>query len=45
MRHNGLLHIVHVEVRMEVTEAMDELQRLLVGGSAVGLEHGRHEER
>jgi hypothetical protein len=35
--------IVQVEVRMEVTEVMDELQRLL-GGSAVGLEHDWHED-
>jgi hypothetical protein len=33
--------IVQVEVRVEVTEVMGELQRLL-GGSAIGLEYGWH---
>jgi hypothetical protein len=32
-----------MEVRVEVTEVMDELQRLL-GGSAIGLEYGWHED-
>jgi hypothetical protein len=35
--------IVQVEVRVEVTEVMDELQRLL-GGGAIGLEYGWHED-
>ena len=35
---------MQVEVRKEVTEVMDELQRLLLGGSAVGLENGWHED-
>ena len=34
--------IVQVEVRVEVAKVMDELQRLL-GGSAIGLKHGWHE--
>ena len=36
--------IVHVGVGVEVTEVMDELQRLL-GGGTVGHEHGRHEDK
>ena len=36
--------IVQAEVRVEVTEVMDELQRLL-GGSAIGLEYGWHEDK
>ena len=35
--------IVQVEVRVEVTEVMDELQRLL-GGSSIGLKYGWHED-
>ena len=36
--------IVQVEVLVEVTEVMDELQRLL-GGSAIGLKYGWHEDK
>jgi hypothetical protein len=35
--------MVQVEVRVEVTGVMDELQRFL-GGSAIGLEYGWHED-
>jgi hypothetical protein len=36
--------IVQVEVRVKAAEVMDELQRLL-GGSAISLEYGWHEDK